>query len=218
LENNQSTTDRLILRLKLGGPQRASALADAVGIGGEAARQHLTRLAVAGGVTAAATANGGGRPVRLWRLTPAGEARFPDRHADLAAQMIATMRAVLGEAAIDQVIAARERAMTAAYEEELSGAEDLAERLRRLAAIRTREGYMAVVERDGEDWLLVEHHCPICAAAAICQGFCRSELALFKTVLAAPVERTEHAPSGDRRCVYRVRAGATPTPSTTRTA
>lgn len=208
LENATSTADRLILRLKLAGPQRSSALAEAVGIGGEAARQHLTRLATEGLVVAEAMANGVGRPVQLWRLTPAGDARFPDRHAALTAQLIQSMRALLGESAIDQVIATREQAMAQAYAQELAGATDLPDRLGRLAAIRTQEGYMATVEQDGADWLLIEHHCPICVAAAACQGFCRSELALFRSVLGADVQRTEHLLNGDRRCVYRVRSGA----------
>jgi predicted ArsR family transcriptional regulator len=56
-------------------------------------------------------------------------------------------------------------------------------------------------------WLLVEDHCPICAAATQCQGFCRSELALFRRCLGpeATVERTEHLLAGARRCAYRIR-------------
>jgi predicted ArsR family transcriptional regulator len=55
--------------------------------------------------------------------------------------------------------------------------------------------------------LLIEDHCPICAAATQCQGFCRSELALFQRCLGpgATVERTEHLLAGARRCAYRVR-------------
>ena len=62
-------------------------------------------------------------------------------------------------------------------------------------------------ERPGT-FLLVENHCPICAAATACQGFCISELDLFRSVLGpgVDVERTEHIVAGDRRCAYRVTA------------
>ena len=65
---------------------------------------------------------------------------------------------------------------------------------------------MARVERDGEDWLLIEDHCPICAAARTCQGFCRSELQLFQDIVGqgATVIREEHLLSDSRRCVYRI--------------
>ncbi|MDQ3753204.1 MAG: MarR family transcriptional regulator, partial [Acidobacteriota bacterium] len=71
----------------------------------------------------------------------------------------------------------------------------------------TEEGYMAEVKsEDGGSYLLVENHCPICAAANACQGFCATELDLFRSVLGpgVEVERVEHIVSGDRRCAYRV--------------
>ena len=63
-----------------------------------------------------------------------------------------------------------------------------------------------VKSEDGGSYLLVENHCPICAAANACQGFCSTELDLFRSVLGpgVAVERIEHIVSGDRRCAYRV--------------
>ena len=62
-------------------------------------------------------------------------------------------------------------------------------------------------KEDGGGWLLVEDHCPICSAASACQGFCRSELELFRKLLGngTEVERVEHLLDGGRRCVYRIR-------------
>ena len=42
---------------------------------------------------------------------------------------------------------------------------------------------MASSARTKDGWLLVENHCPICAAAQVCQGLCDGELALFKAAL-----------------------------------
>ena len=66
---------------------------------------------------------------------------------------------------------------------------------------------MAEVRRDGRDFLFIENHCPICAAATACQGFCATELDLFRSALGpgVTVERAEHILSGDRRCAYRIR-------------
>lgn len=65
---------------------------------------------------------------------------------------------------------------------------------------------MAAVETDGDALLLIENHCPICAAATLCQGLCTTELELFRDVLGpdVQVERTEYLLDGDRRCVYRI--------------
>ncbi len=83
----------------------------------------------------------------------------------------------------------------------------LKDRLKQLARARTEEGYMAELRTDPRGgFLFIENHCPICAAAMACQGFCNTELDLFRAVLGphVSVERTEHILSGDRRCVYRV--------------
>ncbi|MEZ5167953.1 MAG: hypothetical protein R2695_16255 [Acidimicrobiales bacterium] len=85
--------------------------------------------------------------------------------------------------------------------------DDLVGRARALADHRTRQGYMAEVVDDGDALLLVEHHCPVCAAAQTCQNLCRNELVLFQEAMGdgALVERTQHLLSGDERCVYRIR-------------
>jgi predicted ArsR family transcriptional regulator len=83
----------------------------------------------------------------------------------------------------------------------------LAGKLAALADIRSREGYMASCSKQADGtFLLVEDHCPICAAAATCQALCRSELAIFRKVLGhgIVVERVDHVLAGARRCAYRV--------------
>jgi predicted ArsR family transcriptional regulator len=120
---------------------------------------------------------------------------------------------VFGAAGLDRLIEVRQAAMVAGYCQALGPLSDLGERGRLLARLRTGEGYMAEVEtqQDGS-FLLIESHCPICAAAEACQGFCRSELEMFEAAFGADVSvtRQEHLLSGARRCVYRVACVTTP--------
>jgi predicted ArsR family transcriptional regulator len=199
--------DRFLVLLKTRGPQTSAELGAALGITDEAARQQLVKLANEGFVDGVAEANGVGRPTQVWRLTPAGHARFPDAHAELTVQLIRSIRTELGEEALDRLISARERETRANYNEAIASAPDLKERVARLAAIRTGEGYMAEWWAEDDGYVLAENHCPICAAATICQGFCRAELAVFQEVLGAEAEvtRVEHIPAGARRCAYRIR-------------
>ena len=206
LSTIRSTADRLLILLKTRGPQTAAELGAALGVSDEAARQHLVKLAGEGLVEGASETRGVGRPVQVWNLTAAGNGRFQNAHAELTVQLISTIRKVLGEEALDRLIAAREKETLANYQAEMEGAADLKERVARLAAIRDREGYMCEWKADADGYLLIENHCPICAAATACQGFCQAEMRTFKQTLGAGVEisREEHIVSGARRCAYRI--------------
>ena len=213
LENSRlqarSGPDRLLLLLKTRGQQTAAKLGQAIGTTGENARQQLTKLAAEGLVETESVAKGVGRPSQFWRLTAQGHGRFPDAHAELTVNLLRNIRDLLGPEALECLIAAREDEMRAAYRTELGPVEGARARVAALAEIRTREGYMAEQRpaEDGGGWLLIENHCPICAAATACEGFCRSELAIFREMLGprCSVERTEHIVHGARRCAYRIR-------------
>jgi predicted ArsR family transcriptional regulator len=207
LENSvRPAADRFLVLLKMRGPQTAADLGKATGVTGEAARQQLVRLAAEGLIVSTAEPRGVGRPAQLWGLTEAGNARFPDSHAELTAQLIRSIRTQVGEVVLDRLIDARSAESKATYVAALEGTSDLGERVSRLALARAREGYMAESWAEGEGYLLVENHCPICVAAMACQGFCRAEQDTFREVLGpdVDVERIEHITAGDRRCVYRI--------------
>lgn len=202
----KQTTEQLLYQLKSRGPQSAATLAAACAITPMGAHKQLQSLLEQGLVGAEDQVQGPGRPKRIWRLSAAGHARFPDRHGDLAVQLIRQTVEVLGDQALERLIAAREQQLLASYAERLQGARSLQARVQRLAELRGEEGYLARVEKQGRAWLLIEDHCPICAAATACQGFCRSELQLFRQLLgeAVQVERSEHLLAGARRCAYRI--------------
>ncbi|MDH0866016.1 MarR family transcriptional regulator [Mitsuaria sp. GD03876] len=216
---SQGNEDRLLFELKSRGPQPAAALAATLAITPMGAHKLLARLEEQGLVEPSPQPAPAvrdrepaearvGRPRKLWSLTAAGHGRFPDRHGDLTVQLIQQARAVFGEAGLDQLIGARERDSERRYGAALARCRTTGDRVRELARLRAEEGYMARVERSGRDWLLIEDHCPICAAATSCQGFCRSELSLFQRCLGPglTVERTEHLLAGARRCAYRISA------------
>jgi predicted ArsR family transcriptional regulator len=200
--------DRLLFLLKTRGPQTAADLGTRLQITPEAVRQQLLRLVDEALVYAKSEVRGVGRPAQVYHLAPAAQRRFPDAHAELTAQLIGEIRDVLGENALDKLIRVREIATRKRYEALLSGEQSLARKIAHLAEIRNKEGYMATWEKeDGSDsYLLIENHCPICAAASACTGFCRSEQAIFEYVLGRDVrvERIEHLLAGARRCAYRI--------------
>jgi predicted ArsR family transcriptional regulator len=199
--------NRLLYTLKSRGPLGTNALARALGITEVGVRQHLAKLLGEGLVTFDDRTGEVGRPKRMWRLAARGHGRFPDTHGDLTVNLIEGIRSVFGQAGLDRLIEARQEAMVATYRQALEPHPDLADRVGVLAELRTVEGYMAELEVQADgSVLLIENHCPICAAAKTCQGFCRSELELFQAAFGADmsVTRQEHLLSEGRRCVYRI--------------
>ncbi|HHQ4703548.1 TPA: helix-turn-helix transcriptional regulator [Aeromonas hydrophila] len=201
-----ASTDKILFLLKSHGPQSAAELGEQLQMTSMGARQHLMTLEADGWVSFKDEARGRGRPVRLWHLTEQAWQRFPDSHSELTLQLIDNIQQLFGEVGMERLIAQREQQQLARYQAELTQPA-LADRLAALTAQRTREGYMADFrqEEDGS-WLLWESHCPICAAARACRGFCRSELEMFRRLLApAGVEREQYLLEGDDRCLYRIR-------------
>ncbi|MFM9924209.1 metalloregulator ArsR/SmtB family transcription factor [Variovorax sp. H27-G14] len=208
--------DRILSTLKTRGALGIPDIAKVLGVTVEAVRQQMTKLEAEGLVDAESRSSGRGRPTQIWRLTGEGHKRFPDTHAEMTVQMISAVISVFGEKGMNQLIDAREATMRANYTEAMRGARNLRTRLERLAEIRSREGYMAEFRADeagegqGNGFLFIENHCPICTAAQACTGFCRSELQLFDAVLGpdVSVSRVEHVLAGARRCAYRVQPKA----------
>jgi len=201
------TADRLLLLLKSHGSVTTASLAERLGITVPGVRQHLNRLETEGVVQSERRRAGVGRPARVWTLTEAGHRRFPDTHAETLVSVLETMRRTLGEDALDRVIASRAHDTERAYRRRLAACTALGARLEALAQCREEDGYMAELIEEGPGrWLLAENHCPICAAARACQGFCRNELELFRRLVGpdADVVRTEYLLDGARRCAYRV--------------
>lgn len=200
-----STSERVLFHLKTRGPATAQEIATQFEMTHMGAHKVLQGLTEAGLVQFTDIASGRGRPKRKYELNEAGHGRFPDRHSDLTVELLDNVRKLFGDKGMDKLIAEREAQQIARYGE-MSG-KNLEQRVMHLAELRAREGYMARMEthEDG-DLILIEDHCPICAAAERCQGFCRSELAIFQMILGTDVEitREEHVLSGGRRCAYRI--------------
>ena len=203
------TRRRIVKLLKTEGAMDSASLAGHLDVTAMAVRQHLYALQEEKLVAAEERPVPLGRPAKFWRLTKEAERLFPDAYAELNAALITSVQDAFGPQGMTRLLDARMARQRADYRARIDESAPLAKRIQQLAKIRADEGYMAEVKREGSGFLFIENHCPICAAATACQGFCSSELELFRSALGpgVSVERAEHILSGDRRCVYRITAG-----------
>ncbi|WP_439437335.1 helix-turn-helix transcriptional regulator [Salinivibrio costicola] len=200
------STDRILDTIKREGRVSAKVLADNLNMTTMGVRQHLQSLERDGLVDFEDIRAKVGRPTRHWSLTATGHRRFADSHHDLSVTLIDSVQEVFGDQGVAKVIAQREAATFAQYQDALKDCDNLEAKLQTLAYLRESEGYMAELHRDGADYMLIEHHCPICQAAKTCPALCRSEIQLFRHLLGNRyrVEREEHIVSGQHRCTYRI--------------
>jgi len=187
----------------------ATRMGERLGLSAMAVRQHLYELQREKLVSAQERPAALGRPTKYWQLTREADRLFPDAYAELSVALIDALGDAFGEAGLKQILDSRCARQKEEYSKRIPSSLPLREKVHRLARIRTEEGYMAEVKSQrNSGFLLFENHCPICAAATTCQGFCATELDLFRAVLGPhiAIERLEHIVSGDRRCAYRIKA------------
>lgn len=198
--------DRILMFLKMRGEVTSLLISEELSITKEGARKHLLNLAQEGLIESFVKSEGVGRPSTYYALTEKGLAQFPDTHAEVTVQLLKSVKNLLGDNALDLLISDREKNTHDRYEKALSPAKSLEQRLEALAKVRSEEGYMAEWKKEGQEYFLIENHCPICAAATECQRFCRAELSNFQSLLGKEyaVERIDHIVSGGQRCVYKI--------------
>ncbi|SMC40119.1 helix-turn-helix transcriptional regulator [Chryseobacterium sp. YR221] len=202
----KSAADRILMFLKMRGEATSLLIAEELSVTKEGARKHLLNLAQEGLIQSTVKSEGVGRPSTYYTLTEKGLAQFPDTHADVTVQLLKSVKNLLGENALDLLISDREKNTHDRYEKALSKSKSIEQRLEVLAKVRSDEGYMAEWKKEGQEYFLIENHCPICAAATECQGFCRAELSNFQSLIGKDyiVERIDHIISGGQRCVYKI--------------
>jgi predicted ArsR family transcriptional regulator len=203
---NKSTADKILNLIKRNTRVTAALVAETLSITKEGARQHLLKLENSQLIIGAAKSEGVGRPITYYSLTEKGLAKFPDAHAQVTVELLNSVKHLLGENALDLLITDREQQTYKRYEEALNRYSTIESRLERLAQLRTDEGYMAEWKKDEDVYYLIENHCPICAAATECQGFCRAELKNFRQLIGDEyhMERVKHIIKGENRCSYKI--------------
>jgi predicted ArsR family transcriptional regulator len=203
----EGTTRRAIVRLlKTEGATDSRRLARRLRLTPMAVRQHLYALQRERLVMAEERPVPLGRPAKYWQLTREADRLFPEAYAELSVGLIDALSHTFGPDGVQRVLESRSEKQRKDYAARIPTSWMLERKLQELARVRTEEGYMAEVKRDHDAFVFIENHCPICAAATACQGFCSTELDVFRAVLGdgVGIERVSHIVSGDRRCAYRV--------------
>lgn len=197
------TRMRILQLLKMRANMTVAQLTDALHISQMGIRQHLAILEAEGLVEHYQEKQGRGRPPHVYQLTDQANSLFPTTYANFAVGLMHEVAKFNGPGFINKVFRGRMKAQLETYQQRLEG-KTLCERIKELARIRDEEGYMARFDENAEDYVLIEHNCPIAVIAQEYPYVCEIELALFRQSLGAKVVREEHLMQGSHRCCYRI--------------
>ena len=197
------TRMRILQLLKMRANMTVGQLTEALHISQMGVRQHLAILEAEGLVEHYQEKQGRGRPPHVYQLTDQANSLFPTTYANFAVGLMHEVAKFNGPGFINKVFRGRMKAQLETYQQRLEG-KTLCERVKELAHIRDEEGYMARFDENAEDYILIEHNCPIAVIAQEYPYVCEIELALFRQSLGAKVVREEHLMQGSHRCCYRI--------------
>lgn len=197
-----------LAQLKRYQPLTARELAVRLGVSLNAARHHLKELEVEGLVSYQREHRGVGAPVFAYRLSPAGEERFPRRYGEALTAMLGEVVEREGRGAAVSLLESYFRLLAGRIQGQLEGLPP-ADRLRVVARALSEEGFMAEATPGNGAAVLTEHNCAIPAVAKRFPEICAAEAKFLAELLDAEVERTGHILNGCPACEYKVRfAGA----------
>lgn len=183
-----------------------AALAEAVGVSYEAVRSQIVQLKKEGWVAQhleRAPTGTTGRPTSLYRLTQAGENRFPKHYDTLVVNLIDAVAARLGADDARNVLAEVAETRIRHWEPLLRD-KTLEERLALLTNLYGEDDpYMSIDTRDGE-LRLTERNCPYLNVALQRPLLCSVTVSVLTRLLGVQVVREKRFQDGDGCCVFRV--------------
>jgi predicted ArsR family transcriptional regulator len=202
------TRDAVARTILQHGPQSAAALAERLGLSAAAIRRHLDAL-VADGMLAERAARpapqrGRGRPARVYAMTEAGRAAFPNAYDDLAVTALRYLRDNGGEQTIEAFAASRVAALVDTIGPQVTTAASPAERAEALADALTAQGYAATSATAPAGVQICQHHCPVSHVAEEFPELCEAEQQAMAEVLGTHVQRLATIVNGNCACTTHV--------------
>ncbi len=193
----------ILLHLKRHVGATASELASELDCSLNAVRHHLRELEAEGAVGYDRTPNGVGAPAHTWRLTPTGDALFPDRYDRTVLELLDHVVATQGREVALQVLGRQYQGLAtrlAAAAGDLQGAA----RGEAVARALTAEGSLATYEETEQGGELVGRHCPHRLVAERFPEMCIAEQRVLSEVLETDVTRRCRITAGCGTCTHEV--------------
>ena len=168
-------------------------------------RQHLGNLERDGLVEYSRQKSNRGRPKYIYTLTDRTKGIFPESYKSFAIEILEEAEDIGGKNLVNQLLKQRMESQIKNYKKRLQN-KNLNKKIEELAQIRDEEGYMANINKNGDNYTLIEYHCPISMIAKKYPYLCETERELFQRTLGVEIKREHHLICGSHKCSYHIQA------------
>lgn len=186
------------------GQASAQELGKALGMSPVSIHYHLNVLQREGLVEPQPVRRSMGRPHYVYSLCESARELFPQSYHRLADRLLHVLKARLSEQEISELFARIADEIAAEHALSLEG-KTLDQKLAVLAELLGEEGFLARIEKVGEQLRLTQYGCPYYYVAERHPEVCELDLNLIKAALLAQVERQGCVLNGDDVCTFLVK-------------
>lgn len=153
-----------------------------------------------------------GRPQQVYALTEAASDYFPNNFATLAEGLVRQLKAVLPPEETQRAFSALACEMASELNCQDLCAQDVEERLERVAHFLSERGYLASWEPAGDSpsdgYLLHKYNCPYAGVSDAHSEICLMDQALVNELMGCACHRQQSMTENGYRCTYQIKCQA----------
>jgi len=202
----RTTKEEIVQLLKINGEQTVASLAESLEITEMAVRRHLSKLEKEEIIQSKMVRQHVGRPTYLYGLSQKGEDSFPKDYKQFALEVLEDLESIGDEPLVNAILKARTNRMEEQLQKRMSSQDNVLQKLREVAAIQEKNGYMVQVKQEGENsYILQKQNCPLKAVAEKYPQLCLEEENMYKRLFSDKnVKVLSNMCNGDCHCSYHI--------------
>jgi DeoR family suf operon transcriptional repressor len=193
----------ILVALKKAQPVTAKELGEQFSVSANAVRRHLKELEAEGLVAYGREQRGTGAPTYCYRLSPNGEALFPNQYEEALTRVLEYVMQKDGRGGALSVFEQQYAELRRKLGTELDSLTPL-DRVKAVAGVLEEAGFMPEPRESAGEISLHVQNCSIRAVANCLPEICEAELRFLEDVLAANIERRAHIVDGCNACEYAI--------------
>lgn len=180
-------------------------LSHLLSISRNAVNQHLSSLGSSGFIQSAMLESTGGRPSKIYSLSPSGLELFQRRYSFIAKLLLSWVDKNLGEQESQLCLRSLGEQMAGEFESRMTKQLSPADRLREVVTIMCELGYDASVKQISEEYTeIIVNNCIFYKLAEEYQGFCALDLSFLASLLKVDIEHKECIVKKGNYCCFAI--------------